>query len=407
MNGSKILNFFLGLIRLIVGVLFIFSGLVKANDPSGLAYKMGEFFEAFASKDHFMPKLMEWLHGYALPFSILMITFEIVAGIAILIGYRYKLFSYLIFLLTLFFTFLTAYALFSGNVKECGCFGDCIKLTAMETFVKDLILLALILVLLLFRNRIAQLFSNKIAGSIMVLTLVFCFGVQWYVLQHLPFKDCLAYKVGNNILHEMTPDSTYRPAVYETKFVYEKGGVNKNFTEKDYPWQDSTWHFVSQISDLVKEAENEPKIHDFGITDYDGNVQTETILNYSGNVFLLFSENITKANTSNIEKLVELVNTCKKNNILVLGLSGSDDIATKEFTTKYHLDIPFYSTDGTVIKTAMRTNPGLMLMHAGDVKGKWSYLDYPKYSTLNLDTKDNAIPLFATAPAVEETTQSH
>jgi triosephosphate isomerase len=90
-----------------------------------------------------------------------------------------------------------------------------------------------------------------------------------------------------------------------------------------------------------------------------------------------------------------------------LGLSGSDDIATKEFTTKYHLDIPFYSTDGTVIKTAMRTNPGLMLLHAGDVKGKWSYLDYPTYSSLNLDTKDNAIPLFATAPAVVDTTQSH
>jgi uncharacterized membrane protein YphA (DoxX/SURF4 family) len=139
-NENKSLQITLTVIRIFVGVLFIFSGLIKANDPWGLAYKMGEFFEIWATKENFLPALMHWMDGYKLLFSVLMITFEIIAGVALIIGYRFKLFAYLILLLTVFFTFLTAYALFSGHIKECGCFGDCIKLQANESFMKDLIL---------------------------------------------------------------------------------------------------------------------------------------------------------------------------------------------------------------------------------------------------------------------------
>src|SRR5450432_211495 len=121
--------------RIIVGVLFIFSGLVKANDPLGLSYKMQEFFEVW--KFH-------WLDNYTLAFSIIMIVFEIVAGVAVLLGWRMKLFSWLLLLLIIFFTFLTGYAYLSGKIRTCGCFGDCIPLTAVQSFTKDLILTALI-----------------------------------------------------------------------------------------------------------------------------------------------------------------------------------------------------------------------------------------------------------------------
>jgi len=120
MSQNKALNITLTIIRVFVGVLFIFSGLIKANDPSGLAYKMGEFFEVWA-RDGYLPSLMHWLNTYAMAMSILMITFEIVAGVALIIGYRFRLFSFLILLLTIFFTFLTAYAMYSGKIKECGC----------------------------------------------------------------------------------------------------------------------------------------------------------------------------------------------------------------------------------------------------------------------------------------------
>src|ERR1700680_3186612 len=135
----------LSIIRVIVGILFIFSGLVKADDPLGLSYKMQEFFEVWN---------FHWLDNYTLAFSIIMIVFEIVAGVAVLLGWRMKLFSWLLLLLIIFFTFLTGYAYLSGKVRECGCFGDCIPLTAGESFCKDLILTLLIVFLFIFRDRI-------------------------------------------------------------------------------------------------------------------------------------------------------------------------------------------------------------------------------------------------------------
>src|SRR5882757_10993323 len=134
--------------RVIVGILFIFSGLVKANDPLGLSYKMQEFFEVWN---------FHWLDNFTLAFSIIMIVFEIVAGVAILLGWRMKLFSWLLLLLIIFFTFLTGYAYLSGKVRECGCFGDCIPLTAGESFTKDIVLLLLILFLFVVKRQIQPL----------------------------------------------------------------------------------------------------------------------------------------------------------------------------------------------------------------------------------------------------------
>src|ERR1700761_9121625 len=135
----------LAVTRGLVGILFIFSGLVKADDPLGLSYKMQEFFEVWN---------FHWLDNYTLTFSLIMIVFEIIAGVAILVGWRMKLFSWLLLLLIIFFSFLTGYAYLSGKVRECGCFGNCIPLTAGQSFTKDLILTALILFLFAVRDSI-------------------------------------------------------------------------------------------------------------------------------------------------------------------------------------------------------------------------------------------------------------
>ncbi|MBL0254502.1 MAG: DoxX family membrane protein [Chitinophagaceae bacterium] len=140
------------IVRFIVGALFIFSGLVKAIDPLGLAYKMQEFFEAWASGG-LLPGLLNSLNAQALPFSITMITLEVVVGIGLIIGWQKKFFSWILLLLVVFFTFLTGYVLFSGKIRACGCFGDCIPLTPIQTFTKDIILFILAL-FLLFRQNI-------------------------------------------------------------------------------------------------------------------------------------------------------------------------------------------------------------------------------------------------------------
>src|SRR5258707_12700107 len=153
----------ISIVRNLVGILFIFSGLIKANDPLGLSYKMQEFFEVWG---------WHGLNDYTLSLSVLMIDFEIIAGVAVLVGWRMKLFSWLLLLLIIFFTFLTAYAVFSGKIKECGCFGNCIPLTAGESFAKDLLLLILILFLFAFRSRIQPFFPKLRNLLILFFTLV-------------------------------------------------------------------------------------------------------------------------------------------------------------------------------------------------------------------------------------------
>src|ERR1700691_2640 len=143
----------ISIIRTLVGILFIFSGLVKADDPLGLSYKMQEFFQVWN---------FHWLDHFTLAFLIVMIVFEIVAGVAVLLGWRMKLFSWLLLLLIIFFTFLTGYAYLSGKVHECGCFGNCIPLTSGESFTKDMVLLILILFLFIYQNKIKPVFSSLI-----------------------------------------------------------------------------------------------------------------------------------------------------------------------------------------------------------------------------------------------------
>src|SRR6185295_15047709 len=223
-------------IRVVVGLLFIFSGLIKANDPLGLSYKMQEFFDVWG-----------W-HGwtdYTLPLSVILIAFEIIAGVAVLLGWQFKIFSWLLLLLIICFSFLTGYAVLSGKIKECGCFGDCIKLTAMDSFIKDLVLLGLILFLVVFQKRVRPVFNTVLNLAILLLSAVFSFAIQWYVLSHLPVIDCLPYKAGNNIQEKMKvpPGSISDSSVIS--FVYSKNGKEVEFTADKFPSDfDSTYTFV-------------------------------------------------------------------------------------------------------------------------------------------------------------------
>ena len=161
------------LVRIIVGVLFIFSGLVKAIDPLGLSYKMQEFFELWN---------MTQFNSWTLLLSILMNAFEIIAGFALLLGWRIRLFMWLLLLLILFFTFLTGYAYLSGKFKNCGCFGDCIPISPLTSFLKDILLTILIAFLFWQKDKIRPLFSEKSNTWIMFLVTVLSFGLEWYSL---------------------------------------------------------------------------------------------------------------------------------------------------------------------------------------------------------------------------------
>ncbi len=379
--------------RIILGLLFIFSGLIKANDPLGLTYKMNEFFEVWNM--NYMVKYTEFM-------SVCMIAFEIITGVAMLVGNYFRFYITLLLLLNIFYTFLTGYALYSGKIKECGCFGDCIKLTNTVTFYKDVVLSLITLVLYIYRYRVFPIFQKAaINASIVGASVIFAFGIQWYTLTHLPinipsaplslFHDCLPYKPGNNLWEKMQPDKDAVAPVYQTTFVYEKNGVKQNFTDKNYPWQDSTWKFVSSKNVLVKEGSGQPEIHDLTLTDANETDQTESILTAKGYTFLWFLRDPSTFKSNNMDRLKSLAAKAAAMHIPFYVACSADRGICKAFQEAWGMkDIPFLIVDGTVSKTALRTNPGLMLLKDGTVVKKWSYLDYPKDMTLengNLELK--------------------
>lgn len=361
----------LWILRVAVGLLFIFSGLVKANDPLGLTYKMNEFFEVWG---------MTFMIDYSLGLSILMIGFEVISGLAMIVGNYFRLYVTLLLLLNIFFTFLTGYALYSGKIKECGCFGDCIKISNTATFYKDVALTVAVLILFIFRYRVFPIFNKgAINATIVALGGVFVFGAQWWVLHHLPYHDCLPYKVGNNIWEKMQPAPDAKEAVFATTFVYEKNGVKQEFTSENYPWKDPSWKFVSSKSVEIAPATGLSEIHDFALTDSDNVDQTQAILTAKGYVYIWFLRQPDIAHKDNLDVLRSLMDKAKAKGIpFYVACSAGRDIC-KVYQEAWNMkDIPFLTIDGTVNKTVMRTNPGLMLLKDGVVMNKWSYLDYPK-----------------------------
>lgn len=348
--------------RWFVGLLFIFSGLIKANDPMGLSYKMQEFFEVWG---------IHFLNDYSLIFSIAMIAFEIIAGVAVIIGWQFKLFSWLLLLLILFFTFLTGYALFSGNIRECGCFGDCIKLTARDSFIKDLVLSAFILLLFTRRFTINSTLQPSVAQYIMIITTIFSFGSQFYVLRHLPVMDCLPYKEGVNILEGRKIPAGAIPDSTVITFVYEHQGKKLEFDADHFPadFNDSTYLFVDRYDKVVRKGNAEPPIKDFVLKSPGGTDSTEAILSQPGKLIIVFCKTWKpdwKEDVNLLEK------EAKEKNIPILVSTSVADEVEKD------LKIPVMRSDFVAIKTAARVDPTIYLLDNGTIKRKWAINDLDK-----------------------------
>jgi len=349
----------LSVTRYIVGILFIFSGLIKANDPMGLSYKMQEFFEVWG---------IHALNDYSLAFSVMMIAFEIVAGAAVIIGWRFRLFSWLLLLLIIFFTFLTAYAMFSGKIRECGCFGDCIRLQARDSFLKDLLLLVLILFLFANRKRISSMVSESTGWVIILATGILSFGIQWYVLQHLPVMDCLPYRKGNNILEKRKIPANAIPDSTVIRFVYRKDGKEVDFDADHFPedFNDSIYTFLRRYDKLVRKGNAEPEIKDFVLINENNADSTEAILSAPGNRFIVFTRSWDGRWARDIQRLAD---AAAARNIPLMVATASADNVRKD------LRVPVLRSDLVAIKTAARVDPTIYLIDAGTIKDKWALKD--------------------------------
>ncbi len=359
--------------RVLVGALFVFSGLVKAIDPLGLGYKMQEFFEVWAS-DGLLPQLMNYLHGQSLWFSMIMIVLEVVLGAALLIGWKKNLVLPLLLLLTLFFTFLTAFVLFTGKIRACGCFGDCIPLTPVQTFTKDIVLTLLICLLLFGRKLIHTIVKEPLGTILVVIVLLATTFLQLYVLKHLPLRDCLPFRKGNNILELRKMPEGAVPDVFEYSFVYEKEGLKKDFTTAALP--DSTWTFVDRKQVLVTPGKNNiPAINDFSLTDSTGSNVTEVILSQPGVYYLFFLQNINEGVNRWSASFSNLYAYARKANRPVYIITSDPDKVHHFFNKRNSYGIPILTSDATAIKTAARANPTLFIMKGPVVQEKYSWAD--------------------------------
>lgn len=364
------------IIRVIVGVLFVFSGLVKANDPHGLSYKMQEFFERWAA-DGFLPSLMNWLHQFSLEFSIIMIALEIVVGVGLLLGIWKYFFGWITFILMIFFTWLTGYAALSGKIATCGCFGDCLPLSSMQSFIKDVVLIVFSLIILLGLKFIKPVFSKPLNIIILIIAAIFSLGMQWYALRHLPLVDCLPFKKGNNILELREMPANAIPDKKEYRFIYEKEGRQKEFTIKDLP--DSTWTFISRNDVIIeKGSNNEPPIKDFILTTSSGADTTQAVLGVDASYYLFYVTAIKDSHAQWEKEFKRIYEYAQLSGRSFAVVTADPDNAKRFFNEELKLDIPVLSLDATAFKTAARTNPELYLMHGPVVKDKWGSADLDK-----------------------------
>ena len=370
-------NYLLGFCRIFTGLLFIFSGFIKANDPTGFGYKLQEYFEVFH---------LTAFNEYATAIAVVICGFEILLGALLLLRLYGNTVAWGLLLLILFFTFLTFYSAFFEVVTSCGCFGDAIPLTPWQSFSKDLVLLALILVIFFNRKQLRSIIKGS--GNQFVVTMitaVISLGIGIYTVNYLPFIDFLPYKVGNNLPSLMVLPEGKQGDLFEQIYTMKnkKTGETKKVNDKTYMadklWEDESWEIIGEPeSKLVKKGYDIP-IPDLLITDADGADHTQEIIANPYYNLIIVAKDLSTANIDAIQKInqsaIQLTKDYNGLRVVLLTASASKD--AQYLSDKMQLIAEIFYADLVPLKSMVRANPGVLLLKGGNVIGKWHYNNFP------------------------------
>ncbi len=356
--------------RILVGIVFVFSGFVKAIDPLGSTYKFGDYFTAFG---------LDFLEPLAFPMAILLSNIELILGIALLLSYRMKIMSWLVFIFMSFFTILTLILALTNPVSDCGCFGDALILTNWETFGKNVIILAFTLVIFIYRKQYPEIRSAMVEWSVIVAFFLGSVFLSLYCYNNLPLLDFRPYSVGTNIPDAMTIPEDAPQAVYETKLYYKnlETGEVEDFSMDNFPRDTTKWEFEDASTELVSEG-YEPPIHDFNIMAPNGNEITEDILSFKGYSFILVSYDATTADAEALQEanaFFKLAQALPDVQFHAVSSTLREDLDS--LRAEYDLMYDFSQADEITLKTIVRSNPGLFLIKNGTITGKWHYRNFP------------------------------
>ena len=354
--------------RFVLAVVFIFSGFVKAIDPLGTQYKIQDYLDALGWTDVFPESI---------PFIVaaLLGMLEFCLGVYLFFGIRRIIAPRAVVAVMAIMTPLTFWLALDNPVSDCGCFGDAVVLTNWETFGKNVVLLAMSLVVLKWRKRIFPLATTRFDWLIALYGFLYIFCMTIYCYRHLPIFDFRPYYVGADIRQGMEIPEGKEPTEFETRFVLQKDGEEKEFTLENYP--DSTWTFVDSRT-VVKKKGYEPPIHDFSMIRYeDGEDITEQVLADERYTFLLVAHQLGQASDSRIDLINELYDYCLEYGYAFYCLTSSSDEDILKWQEDTGAEYPFCLMDNITLKTMVRSNPGLILLKKGVVIHKWNVVDFP------------------------------
>jgi uncharacterized membrane protein YphA (DoxX/SURF4 family) len=359
--------------RILLAIVFIFSGFVKAVDPMGGAIKIEDYFNAFG---------LSGFNSLSFVLSVVLALAEFLAGFLLLFKVWSRLSSLAVFIFMCIFTPLTLYIAIFNPVSDCGCFGDAVKLTNWETFFKDLALLPLSY--WVFRK------SNQFAtGTGMVrqtLTAVWgvaiiLFVVIWAQLYE-PIIDFRPYRIGTDIRKGMEIPANAAQPEYETTFILEKNGVKQEFTVDNYPYTDSTWVFVDSKTRVLSEG-YQPPIKDFVLQNGDGDNLAGKILESESPVFLVVAPKIGDLSSKEVSRLLELWHTCMQSSYSMFVLTSTVQETVEQFDIREQAGFRYLWGDETMLKTICRSNPGIIIIQNGVISGKYTLNNLPPMAELN------------------------
>ena len=372
--SQRLLKMIVNLCRIIVAVTFIFSGFVKAIDPIGTQYKLQDYLGAIGMAGI----LPNWT---LLAVAVFLAAIEFCIGIFLLFAIQRRLISKLTVAFMAFMTMVTVWIVVADPVKDCGCFGDALHLTNTETLIKNIVLLVCSLAIMYRPLAMFRFVSKSNQWIVTNYTIVFILVSSGFSLYYLPIFDFRPYHIGVNIPRGMEIPKGAKLPQFKTTFIMEKNGQRKEFALDNYP--DASWKFID--SKTVQTSEGYiPPIHDFSITDNKTGLDlTNSVLSHKGYTFLLIAPHLETADDSNFGDIDRLYEYAQSYDIPFYCLTASTTKAIKRWIDLTGAEYSFCITDEAVLKTIIRSNPGLLLLKDGTIINKWSHNNLPNEAKLS------------------------
>lgn len=371
MNKEQIIKSSTEVSRFLLAIVFIFSGTVKSIDPVGGIIKVSEYLHAFG---------LGSFSGFSTFISFNLSAVEFALGVCLLMGVYRRLTTILTLLFMCVMTPLTLYLALFNPVSDCGCFGDAIILTNWETFWKNIVLLAAAITVFIYNRRITSFYTYRVYWFVIIFGYLFSLGLSYYNYNHLPIIDFRPYKVGKNINELMHIPEDAPQDEYAYSFIYEKDGVEKEFSLEEVPADDSTWVFVDSKTELLKQG-YVPPVPSFSLYDGLGDDVSTDVWNKEGPMVLLISYKLEFADDHSVDDINDIYDYTRERGIPFYCLTASSEEEMENWRDYTGADYPFLTADETQLKTVIRSNPGFLLLNNGTILMKRHYKDIPNENT--------------------------